>query len=47
MHYISNVLLKHARHIEQDAWRGLPELTNSSECEGYTWFCEVVGCVGD
>jgi len=31
MHYISNLLLKHARHIEQDPWRGLPELTNESE----------------
>ena len=31
MHYISNLLLKHARHIESDPWRGLPELTNESE----------------
>jgi glycogen debranching enzyme len=31
MHFISNILLKHARHIENDPWRGLPELTNDSE----------------
>jgi glycogen debranching enzyme len=30
MHYISNILLRHARHIENDPWRGLPELTNHS-----------------
>lgn len=32
MHYISNILRNLARHIENDPWRGLPELTNSSEC---------------
>ena len=31
MHYISNILLKHAEHINSDPWRGLPELTNNSE----------------
>jgi hypothetical protein len=35
MHYISNILLKHARHIDQDPWRGLPELTNESELAVY------------
>ena len=31
MHYISNILLKLSEHIENDPWRGLPELTNASE----------------
>ena len=31
MHFISNILLKHANHIKSDPWAGLPELTNSSE----------------
>jgi glycogen debranching enzyme len=31
MQYISEILLKHAQHIDKDPWRGLPELTNSSE----------------
>ena len=31
MHYISNILLNLARHIENDPWRGLPELTNHGE----------------
>ncbi|GFZ46822.1 hypothetical protein JCM24511_04042 [Saitozyma sp. JCM 24511] len=28
MHFISNILLRPARHIEHDPWRGQPELTN-------------------
>lgn len=40
MHYISNILRNLARHIENDPWRGLPELTNSSECPlSLVWFC--------
>ena len=31
LQYISEILLKHAQHVSQDNWRGLPELTNSSE----------------
>ena len=31
MHYICNILLTHAKHIEHDPWRGLPELTNAGE----------------
>ncbi len=30
-HHISQILLKHREHVANDAWRGLPELTNSSE----------------
>lgn len=31
MHYISNKLLRLAEHIDNDAWRGLPELYNDSK----------------
>lgn len=30
-HYLSQILLKHNKYIRTDAWRGLPELTNSSK----------------
>lgn len=39
MHYISNVLIRQAAHIEQDPWRGLPELTNESASFG-----GILGC---
>lgn len=28
-HHLAEILLKHKQHIKTDAWRGLPELTNS------------------
>jgi glycogen debranching enzyme len=30
-HYICQILLTQANHIDDDPWRGLPELTNDSE----------------
>lgn len=31
LHTISNILLTQARHIDNDPWRGLPELTQHSQ----------------
>lgn len=36
-HYISNILLRHRAHVASDPWRGLPELTNSSEQLSQSW----------
>ncbi|OCF71062.1 glycogen debranching enzyme [Kwoniella mangroviensis CBS 8886] len=48
MHYISNILQKHAHHIDHDPWRGLPELTNSNgaycydSCNTQAWSASTI-----
>ncbi|KIR80314.1 glycogen debranching enzyme [Cryptococcus gattii EJB2] len=48
MHYISNILRNLARHIENDPWRGLPELTNSNgsfcydSCNTQAWSASTI-----
>ncbi|OCF33773.1 glycogen debranching enzyme [Kwoniella heveanensis BCC8398] len=48
LHYISNILQKHAAHITHDPWRGLPELTNSNgsycydSCNTQAWSASTI-----
>lgn len=43
LHYLHQILLGPRRHIQQDVWRGLPELTNADgvycgdSCSSQAW----------
>ncbi|ORY30247.1 putative glycogen debranching enzyme [Naematelia encephala] len=48
MHFIANILLKQREHIDQDPWRGLPELTNDNgaychdSCNTQAWSASTI-----
>ncbi|WVQ80205.1 glycogen debranching enzyme [Cryptococcus sp. DSM 104549] len=48
LHYISSILRKQAHHIDNDPWRGLPELTNSNgqycydSCNTQAWSASTI-----
>lgn len=48
LHYVSEILLEHRRHVATDAWAGLPELTNANgaychdSCDTQAWSASTI-----